>query len=130
MIALDTNVLARLLLQDDAKQFDRARALLASDQQFTAPVTVLLELVWVLESNDCTPAEIQRGIDLLLGLPNFKPPQAPAVHLALAAFVQGMDFADALHLGLCQGDEALMTFDKAFVKKASKSNATPAVRLA
>jgi predicted nucleic acid-binding protein len=41
-----------------------------------------------------------------------------------------MDFADALHLGLCQGDEALMTFDKAFVKKASKSNATPAVRLA
>lgn len=130
MIALDTNVLARLLLQDDAKQFERARALLASGQQFTAPVTVLLELVWVLESNDCTPAEIQRGVGLLLGLPNFKPPQAPAVHLALAAFVQGMDFADALHLGLCQGDEALMTFDKAFVKMASKSNATPAVRLA
>lgn len=130
MIALDTNVLARLLLQDDAKQFERARALLASGQQFTAPVTVLLELVWVLESNDCTPAEIQRGVGLLLGLPNFKPPQAPAVHLALAAFVQGMDFADALHLGLSRGDEALMTFDKAFVKMASKSNATPAVRLA
>ncbi|MGB4585221.1 MAG: type II toxin-antitoxin system VapC family toxin [Rhodoferax sp.] len=130
MIALDTNVLARLLLQDDAKQFDRARALLASSQEFTAPVTVLLELVWVLESNDCTPAEIQRGIDLLLGLSNFKPPQASTVHLALAAFVQGMDFADALHLGLNQGDEALMTFDKAFVKKASKSKATPTVRLA
>lgn len=130
MIALDTNVLARLLLRDDAAQFERARALLASSQEFTAPVTVLLELVWVLESNDCTPAEIQRGIDLLLGLSNFNPPHAPAVHLALAAFVQGMDFADALQLALSQGDEALVTFDKAFVKKASNSNATPAVRLA
>lgn len=128
MIALDTNVLARLLLQDDADHFHRARALLASNQQFTAPVTVLLELVWVLESNDCTPAEIQRGVGLLLGLPNFNPPQAPAVHLALAAFVKGMDFADALHLGLSQGDEALMTFDKAFVKKAGKSNVFPPVR--
>ncbi len=84
----------------------------------------------MLESNDCTPAEIQRGIDLLLGLPNFKPPQASTVRQALAAFAQGMDFADALHLALSQGDEALITFDKAFVKKASKSNATPAVRLA
>jgi predicted nucleic-acid-binding protein len=130
MIALDTNVLARLLLQDDAKQFDRARALLASDQQFTAPVTVLLELVWVLESNDCTPAEIQRGVGLLLGLPNFNPPQAPAVHLALTAFVQGADFADALHLALSRGEKALMTLDKAFVKKAGKSNAIPPVRLA
>ena len=44
MQALDTNVLARLLLLDDAAQYKRARALLASDQQFTAPVTVLLEL--------------------------------------------------------------------------------------
>ena len=130
MIALDTNALARLLLRDDATQFERARALLASSQEFTAPVTVLLELVWVLESNDCTPVEIQRGIGLLLGLPNFNPPQAAAVHLALAAFVQGMDFADALHLALSQGDEVLVTFDKAFVKKASNSNATPAVRLA
>jgi predicted nucleic acid-binding protein len=44
LLALDTNVLARLLLRDDAAQYKRARALLASDQQFTAPVTVLLEL--------------------------------------------------------------------------------------
>ncbi len=55
MIALDTNVLARLLLQDDANQFDRARALLASNQQFTAPVTVLLELVCDLAPEKRTP---------------------------------------------------------------------------
>jgi len=44
LLALDTKVLARLLLRDDAAQYKRARALLASDQQFTAPVAVLLEL--------------------------------------------------------------------------------------
>jgi predicted nucleic-acid-binding protein len=129
VIALDTNVLARLLLQDDAAQFQRAKALLATPQQFTVPVTVLLELVWVLESNDCTPADIQRGVGLLLGLPNFNPPLASAVRLALDAFVQGMDFADALHLALSQGEDALITFDKAFVKKASKGHSTPPVRL-
>jgi predicted nucleic-acid-binding protein len=90
---------------------------------------VLLELVWVLESNDCTPADIQRGVGLLLSLPNFNPPQAPAVHSALDAFVQGMDFADALHLEMSQGEAALMTFDKAFVKKASKNRSAPFVKL-
>jgi predicted nucleic-acid-binding protein len=35
VIALDTNVLARLLLQDDTAQFERAKALLATQQQFS-----------------------------------------------------------------------------------------------
>ena len=121
MRALDTNVLARLLLRDDAAQYKRARALLASDQQFTAPVTVLLELVWVLESNDCTPAEIRQGVGLLLNLPNFTLPQADIVSAALDAYGEGLDFADALHLGLSSGVEAFLTFDKALVKKASKT---------
>ena len=129
MITLDTNVLARLLLRDDRVQFERAKAMLATDQQFTAPVTVLLELVWVLESNDCTAAEIQRGVGLLLGLPNFNPPQAWALRLALDAFVQGIDFADALHLALSKGEDALLTCDKAFVKKAGKGSFTTPVRL-
>lgn len=122
MKALDTNVLARLLLRDDPTQFKRARALLASGQQYTAPVTVLLELVWVLESNDCSPADIRQGLCKLLDLPNFNPPQADAVRAALNAYADGMDFADALHLGLSDGDEAFMTFDKGFVKKAQKAD--------
>jgi predicted nucleic-acid-binding protein len=73
MKALDTNVLARLLLKDDLTQFKKAQALLASDAQFTAPATVMLELVWVLESNDCSPSEICHGLGLLINLHNFKP---------------------------------------------------------
>lgn len=127
MIALDTNLLARLLLKDDAKQYARVKALLQSNQTFTAPVTVLLELVWVLEANDCTPAEIASGMTLLLGLPNFRPAQADAMADALQAYSQGMDFADALYLALCRGDESLMTFDRAFVRKATKLGRSPRV---
>ena len=118
MIALDTNLLARLLLKDDAAQHARVKALLATDQVFTAPVTVFLEPVWVLEANDCPTANVSRGLELLLGLPNFKSGQADALHQALHAYAHGMDFADALHLALSQGEEAAMTFDKAFARQA------------
>ena len=127
MKALDTNVLARLLLKDDLTQFKKAQALLASDAQFMAPVTVMLELVWVLESNDCSPSEICRGLGLLMNLHNFKPAHEHVIRKALTAYANGLDFADALHLGLSQKEEVFLTFDKSFVKQASKMNQLPAV---
>lgn len=57
MIALDTNVLARYLLNDDPEQSGAAAALLKKRQTYTAPPTVLLELVWVLSVNDCLPGD-------------------------------------------------------------------------
>lgn len=127
MIALDTNLLARLLLQDDTAQHARVKALLATDQVFTAPVTVLLELVWVLEANDCAATDIARSLTLLLGLPNFKPEQAGAVRAAIHGYAQGMDFAGALHLALSGDSDAFMTLDKAFVRKAVELGARPRV---
>ena len=79
MIALDTNVLARLLLQDDAAPQARAKALFKTKQVFTAPVTVMLELVWVLQSQDIEAQQIAGGITALLNLPNFKPDSAQAL---------------------------------------------------
>lgn len=130
MIALDTNLLARLLLRDDTAQHAKVVALLGSGQVFTAPATVMLELVWVLEAHGCTPGEIERGLMLLLGLANFKPPQAGAIKAALGAYAKGMDFADALHLALSTGAESLATFDKAFVRKAAALKLTPKVTAA
>lgn len=127
MIALDTNLLARLLLRDDARQHARARQLLAREQDYTAPATVMLELVWVLEVNDCMREDIARGLHLLLGLPNFKPQQADALRQALDWYALGLDFADALHLALSQGSEELATFDKAFAKQAGKLGLLPPV---
>ena len=127
MMSLDTNLLARLLLRDDKKQHARVLQLLASTQDFTAPVSVMLELVWVLEVNDCGTAEIVRGFNLLLGLPNFKPQQAQALRRALLGYAQGLDFADALHLALSLGSQELATFDKAFARKAGKLGLMPPV---
>ena len=127
MIALDTNLLARLLLRDDKRQHARVVQLLAGQQDFTAPVSVMLELVWVLEVNDCSAADIVRGLNLLLGLPNFKPRQADALRQALQGYAQGLDFADALHLALSHGSQELATFDKAFARKAGKLGLLPPV---
>ncbi len=127
MIALDTNLLARLLLHDDKKQHARVLQLLTSKQDFTTPVTVMLELVWVLEVNGCDTEEIVRGLNLLLGLPNFKPQQADALRQALFAYAQGLDFADALHLALSRGSQGLASFDKAFARKAGKLGLLPPV---
>ena len=127
MISLDTKLLACLLLQDDKAQHARVKALLAKDQVFTAPVSVFLELVWVLEANDCSASEIARGLTLLLGLPNFKPEQTDAVRAAIHHYTQGMEFADGLHLALSGASDVFMTFDKAFVRKAGKLGASPGV---
>ena len=81
MIALDTNILARLLLNDDPVQFKQAHDLLARPNEYTAPPTVMLELVWVLESYDCTHAEVVQALRMLLGLPNFKPKSFEALSM-------------------------------------------------
>lgn len=64
MIALDTHLLARLLLRDDTAQHAKVVALLGSSQVLTAPAAVMLELAWVLEANGCTPGDIERGLML------------------------------------------------------------------
>ena len=122
MIALDTHILTRLLLADDAAQLARVKTLLGKKQIYTAPITVMLELVWVLEANDCAAIDIERGMNLLLGLANFKPAHLEELKQALAWYAQGLDFADALHLALSGEAEKFMTFDKRFAKVAKKCN--------
>ena len=129
MIALDTNLLARLLLQDDAAQYKKVKALFETRQIFTAPVTVMLELVSVLESRDISAAQIASGLNALLGLPNFKPERGDALQEALRSYKSGMGFADALHLALSEGQQKFMTFDKAFVKQGKKLQLKPEIML-
>jgi predicted nucleic-acid-binding protein len=120
MISLDTNILARLLLADDATQYAQAKALLARDEEFTARATVMLELVWVLETYDHSPQEICRALLKLMGLPNFKPAHERELRAALELYEGGLDFADALHWQLSAKDGAFVTMDKKLVKKAAK----------
>ncbi len=127
MIALDTNVLARFLLNDDEKQYRTAVSLLQKKQEYTAPPSVLLELVWVLQVNDCTRDEIVTRLRALFGLPNFKPMSFESMAHAIRWYAADMDFGGVMHLTLCTKTDGFATFDKALGKQARKSAAFPPV---
>lgn len=95
MIAVDTNVLVRLLTRDDEAQFQQATALFAKNEIFI-PETVILETAWVLRHayNFDQPA-ICEALSKTLGLPNIKAPRPEIIALALELTRQGLDFADA-----------------------------------
>ena len=128
MIALDTNILARYLLDDEPAQARAARRLLADAKaEYWIPVTVVLELAWVLRKSDAPRAVIMDRVRGLLSLRNVRAQNADLVFQALGWAAQGMDLADALHLVLSGKAERFATFDEALVKQARKLGVQPPV---
>jgi predicted nucleic-acid-binding protein len=120
MIAFDTNLLVRILTDDDPIQARRAAKVLQSDDIFI-PKTVILETQWVLHyAYEIDKADIIAGFQKLLGLSNIYPENPETVAQALSWYGQGLDFADALHLASSRGSDKFATFDITFAKKARK----------
>jgi predicted nucleic-acid-binding protein len=126
MIAVDTNVVVRLLVNDDAGQARRARGLFERERVFIAP-TVLLETEWVLRgAYGLAPARIVRLLQALLGLPGVVTDRPQALADALGACDNGMDFADALHLLLSadstpgESARAFYSFDLRLRQRAAR----------
>ena len=118
MIALDTNVLARFYLNDEPAQAQIAARLLAEEDVFVAK-TVLLELEWVMRGVARVPeAGIAKSMSHLLSLANVRVEDETVVRLALKAYAQGMDFADALHLHSATGATRFVTFDRKLAKRS------------
>ncbi len=118
MVAIDTNVLVRLLTADNAAQY-KASVTLFSTEQLFVPVTVLLESEWVLRAAyGLAPSDVVDAFRRILGLPNVSVADSQRLSQAIAWHEQGLDFADALHLALSHGHEKLTTFDSAFIRKA------------
>jgi len=116
VLAVDTNVVVRLLVNDDERQGARARALFESDDVWIG-ATVLLEVAWVLESvYGLDGVEAAESLDRLLGLPNVRIENPGAIATALAAAKQGVELADALHLCRAPEDIEFVTFDRALAK--------------
>jgi predicted nucleic-acid-binding protein len=122
--ALDTSVLVRFLVQDDTRQGAAAtrlirRSLDAGGALFV-PVTVLLELEWVLRTSfDFDKAAVLQALFGLLGSFELAFESEGAVEAALGQYADGSaDFADCLHaaLALVAGEQPLWTFDKAAAK--------------
>jgi predicted nucleic-acid-binding protein len=126
--AVDTNVLVRALVQDDAAQGRRAQALLER-QTVYIPVTVVLELEWVLRSRyGYSPGAIAKAMEMLAILENAVVGEQAAVIAAAGKLRQGWDFADALHHALAAGCEDFATFDTTLSRRARRdAAATPPV---
>jgi predicted nucleic-acid-binding protein len=124
MAALDTNVLVRFLLQDDAKQGLLARELiqstLAKGEPLFVPVTVMLELEWVLRSNfGFDKAQIILTLSSLLAATELTFESETAVDVAVELFRQNKaDFSDCIHVALSHaaGMAPMWTFDRAASK--------------
>ena len=124
MRALDTNVLVRALVQDDAAQGRRAEACV-STQPVYVPVTVILELEWVLRSRyGYSPKAIAGAMEKLAVLENAVVGEQAAVVAAARRMRQGWDFADALHHALAAGCDDFATFDANLARRAGRDDST------
>jgi predicted nucleic-acid-binding protein len=134
MIAIDTNVLLRYLLDDDAQQSQKAKKLINGQQTVLITDVVLTETIWVLKGKryQASKDNIVDVIHALFAEPNIQFEDAQAVWCALKDFVNAApikvkgkvkqaDFPDALIINKAKryGElnnmqvTTLYTFDKA-----------------
>jgi len=105
MIAIDTNVLLRYLLEDEARQFEKADKLISGQQKVLVTDVVLVETIWTLRGKkyQLNKDKLVAVIQALFQEPNIRFEDGQAVWLALTDYrnakpVKGKeaDFADAL----------------------------------
>jgi len=125
MIALDTNVLVRFLVEDDARQTAEAAALIkrvvdADGTLFVSDI-VLCETVWVLAGSYRIPrAEIASALRELLRARHLTFQAPDQIARALDAFARARgDFADYLirEHARAAGCDSVATFDRALTRE-------------
>jgi predicted nucleic-acid-binding protein len=105
MIAVDTNVVLRYLLEDDAKQAEKATKLMLGKRKVLITDVVLVEMLWTLRGKkyQLSKSKLVAVIQALFQEPNIRFEDGQVVWQALndyrkARSVKGRqaDFADAL----------------------------------
>jgi predicted nucleic-acid-binding protein len=119
MLAVDTNVLVRLLTRDDADQVSAAEAFVSRGAWVSH--LVLAETFWVLGSvYDLTRAQIATAIEMLLNHRELSLQDADVVTAALDHYRRrpAIEFSDCLVLEIARkaGHLPVATFDRNFAK--------------
>jgi len=126
MIALDTNVLVRFLVEDDEEQSRRAAEVvaraLADGVPILIPDVVLVETAWVLSRSYRRPrSEIAELLRRLVSSRGVVVRGVDGIHRALASYERGPGgFADFLIGEQCRemGCGRIATFDRALLGEA------------
>ena len=123
MIALDTNAIVRVLIEDDETQAQIVRSIIAAAEQGGIKILILseviIETIWVLESAyQCVRDEIASMIENLLSAPAFFLPDSIVIRNAINQYKNSGDFADLLIVGQAKKHQAarLISFDKKLQK--------------
>ena len=120
MVAVDTNVLVRLLTGDEPAQTTRARAIFERETVLL-PKTVILETEWVLRRlYRFGSARIADAFLALIALPDLVCEDMGAMADAIQWMRGGMDLADALHLASARPAGRFATFDDKLAQRAAK----------
>lgn len=129
MIALDTNVIVRIVTADDPDQLQAARAVFETGDLWVCK-TVLLETEWVLRyTYELSRPAVRETFRKLLGYPRLQVEDRSAVLRALTLYDQGLDFADALHLASSGDADRFATFDRPLAKRIRELEGGPSVIL-
>lgn len=125
MIGLDTNVLARYIMQDDPKQSPKANKIiesLESDNPGFITIVSVIELYWVLTTcYELSDDQFLQALEAVLRTKQFVVENADQVLRALRVFEKGgSDFADCLieRTAASAGCTQIMTFDVRAAKQA------------
>lgn len=119
MRAVDTNLLVRLVVRDDADQVNAAESFVSKGAWVSH--LVLAETIWVLDAvYDRSPAQIAGAIERLLNHKDLTLQDADVVALALERFRShpSLGFSDCLVLEIARkaGHLPLGTFDRSLAK--------------
>jgi len=120
MIALDTNILVRLLVKDDDEQsrivFKRFKKAEKNSEILFVPLLVVLELIWVLDSvYDCNREEIVNAIEKLTMMPIIRFEKLEVIHeLIKHGKSTSIELSDLLicNSSIASGCIKTITFDK------------------
>ncbi len=119
MIALDTNALVRMLIEDDESQAKRVQQVVASAEKNSVQIIilpeVLIETVWVLESvYRCTRKDISQFLENLISTETFTFPDSTVIRNAVNHYKKRGDFADLLIVAQARKHKAIkfFSFDK------------------
>ena len=129
-IAVDTNVLVRAAVGDDAEQAGAAIKLMSRAEMVAIAIPCLCEFVWVLRSvYRFRPSDIAKAIRTLLAAGNVETNRA-TVEAGLAVMDAGGDFADGViaYEGQWLGAETFVSFDQKAVEMLA-ARGVPARRL-
>jgi predicted nucleic-acid-binding protein len=115
--AVDTNVLARYIVQDDGAQSENATAILA-EPCFVSD-TVLLETAWLLSSRyGVRRADLAATLLDVLRLPALVVSDDGMIAWAIERFAEGADLADMLHVASARHADRFVTFNARLARQA------------